>query len=166
MEKQNTNTEKLTDKAFSRLILTSVLGILLCMTCLCSATWAWFNSSVEASGNKLASGSFGLDVSVADSTRTSFAVVKQADGTSVCTLPGVGLYTVTLELSGDTTVTKGFCSMTTNGKTYKTALIKKGESDVFSFTLDARVDNLAIVFSPRWGMPSSYDVAKDGVLVI
>ena len=166
MEKQNNNVDKLTDKAFSRLMLTSVLGILLCMTCLCSATWAWFNAGVEASGNKLSSGSFGLDVTVSDSARASIAVVEQADGKTVCMLSGKGVYTVTLEMSDDTTVTRGFCSITANGKRYRTAMVKEGESNPFTFTIDATLDNMTVIFAPAWGMPSSYDVSNDGTLTL
>ena len=50
MEQQN--TEKLSDKAFARLALTSILGILVCIICLCSTTYAWFTGSVRVKGNK------------------------------------------------------------------------------------------------------------------
>ena len=45
MKKQN--NEKLSDKAFARLALTSILGILVCIICLCSTTYAWFTGSVQ-----------------------------------------------------------------------------------------------------------------------
>ena len=51
MEKQN--TEKLSDKAFARLALTSILGILVCIICLCSTTYAWFTGSVPNDNNKI-----------------------------------------------------------------------------------------------------------------
>ena len=166
MEKQNNDTEKLTDKAFSRLMLTSVLGILMCMACLCSATWAWFNAGVEASGNKVQSGSFGLDVEVFDSTGEKVAVIEQAGGKTICVFSQAGLYSVSLETSDDTTVSKGFCDVTAAGKRYNTSLIKKDESNPFCFSLDVRSDNLTVIFSPAWGIPSSYDVPKDGTLAL
>ena len=51
MEKQN--NEKLSDKAFARLFLTSILGILVCIICLCSTTYAWFTGSVQVDSNKI-----------------------------------------------------------------------------------------------------------------
>ena len=50
MEQQN--NEKLSDKAFARIALTSILGILVCIICLCSTTYAWFTGSVQVKGNK------------------------------------------------------------------------------------------------------------------
>ena len=49
MKKQN--NEKLSDKAFARLALTSILGILVCIICLCSTTYAWFTGSVQVDNN-------------------------------------------------------------------------------------------------------------------
>ena len=51
MEQQN--NEKLSDKAFARLALTSILGILVCIICLCSTTYAWFTGSVQVNNNTL-----------------------------------------------------------------------------------------------------------------
>ena len=51
MEKQY--TEKLSDKAFARLMTTSILGILVCIICLCSTTYAWFTGSVQVDSNTL-----------------------------------------------------------------------------------------------------------------
>ena len=51
MKKQN--NEKLSDKAFARLVLTSILGILVCIICLCSTTYAWFSGSVQVDSNTL-----------------------------------------------------------------------------------------------------------------
>ena len=51
MKKQN--NEKLSDKAFARLAITSILGILVCIVCLCSTTYAWFTGSVQVNSNTL-----------------------------------------------------------------------------------------------------------------
>ena len=51
MEQQN--NKKLSDKAFARLALTSILGILICIICLCSTTYAWFTGSVQVDSNTL-----------------------------------------------------------------------------------------------------------------
>ena len=60
MEKQNNKTDKLTDKAFSRLVITSVIGILVCIACLCSTTFAWFTGATESNTNTVISGNFDL----------------------------------------------------------------------------------------------------------
>ena len=47
------NIDKLTDKAFMRLLITSVLAICLCVVCLCSTTWAWFTDGDTAASNSI-----------------------------------------------------------------------------------------------------------------
>ena len=42
---------QITEKAFYKMLISSVLGILLCMTCLVSATWAWFTVELNNTGN-------------------------------------------------------------------------------------------------------------------
>ena len=53
MAKDKVNNENLTDKAVSRLMLTSIISILVCIVCLCSTTWAWFSSTVPSESNML-----------------------------------------------------------------------------------------------------------------
>lgn len=158
MKTQQNNANKLTDKAFSRLMMTSVLGILLCITCLCSATWAWFNADVSADQNTLQSGRFGLEVSILDPSSASVAVVSRSNGSSVCTLGDAGLYTVTLKMTEDTTVSKGFCAIETDGERYRTASILVGETNPFTFTFEAKKANMTLIFAPAWGIPAEFDV--------
>lgn len=47
------NPEKLSDKAFARLALTSILGILVCIICLCPTTYAWFTGSVQGDNHQI-----------------------------------------------------------------------------------------------------------------
>ena len=158
MENQQNNVNKLTDKAFSRLMLTSVLGILVCIMCLCSATWAWFSADVSANQNTLQSGRFGLDVSVLDPSSASVAVVTRSDGSTVCSLGDAGLYEVSLKMTDDTTVSKGFCAIEINGERYRTASILLGETNPFTFTFEAKRANMTLIFIPAWGLPAAFDV--------
>ncbi len=160
----NKTTEKLTEKAFSRLMLTSVLGILVCLVCLCSATWAWFSTDVSTEGNSLGSGQFDLVVSVADSSADTVTVSQKANGEKVCTLGDAGEYAITLKISDDTTVTKGFCTVTVNGKTYCTASIN-AETDPFTFTIDAKEAGMTITFSAAWGLPAEDDLVEKGTVL-
>ena len=163
MEKQNKTTDKLTDKAFSRLMLTSALGILVCIMCLCSASWAWFSTDISNDSNTLCTGKFDLCVAITDANGAPVTVSERDDGTSVCTLGEAGPYTVTLTVTEDTTVTKGFCSIKVAGTSYQTASINADDTNTFVFTLDA---GTTVTFSPAWGLPASADVASGGTLVI
>lgn len=166
MEKQNKTTDKLTDKAFSRLMLTSVLGILVCIMCLCSATWAWFSTDISSDSNTLGTGNFGLNVAITDANGTTVTISERDDGTSVCTLGEAGQYTVTLTMTEDTTVTKGFCTIKADGGSYQSASINIEGTNPFVFTLDAAKDGMTVTFSPSWGLPASADVEYGGTLVI
>lgn len=166
MEKQNKSADKITDKAFSRLMLTSVLGILVCIMCLCSATWAWFSTDISNDSNTLGTGKFGLCVAITDANGASVTISERDDGTSVCTLGEAGQYTVTLTMTEDTTVTKGFCSIKVAGRSYQTASITVEGTNPFVFTLDAAKDGMTVTLSPAWGLPANADVEYGGTLVI
>lgn len=45
--------KKITEKIFSRVLISSVCSILLCMACLMGTTWAWFTVSIENTGNEI-----------------------------------------------------------------------------------------------------------------
>ena len=93
MEQQNKPKAKLTDKAFSRLVLTSVLAIIVCIVCLCSTTYAWFTDSAPSNEN---------EIKMAETFDLTVTVTK--DGTPLADIEnGVELeagvvYTVTLSL--------------------------------------------------------------------
>ena len=95
MKVQNPNNHTLTDKAFSRFLITSVLGILICITCLCSATWAWFSADTSSGSNTLSSGKFDLDISLTDPNGAPVPLFEQESGVFTCTLEGAVAYTVT-----------------------------------------------------------------------
>lgn len=56
--------EKITEKLFSRVLLSSICSILLCMACLVSTTWAWFTVSIENTGNEIWIASVTPDVKI------------------------------------------------------------------------------------------------------
>ncbi len=166
MEQQNNKPDKLTDKAFSRLMLTSVLSILVCIVCVCSATWAWFSADTSSSGNKLATGKFDLTVSVTDESSVVTTLAENAVGKTVYTFENVGVYTLKLKMTDDTTVTKGFCTLVVGDDTYYTASIN-AETDPFTFTIDVKEAGVTVMFSPAWGYPSAEEqVDMNETLVI
>lgn len=163
MNKQNKPTDKLTDKAFSRLMLISVISILVCIVCLCSATWAWFSTDISNASNTLSSGNLGLIVTVTDQNGVPIDVSAGAKGASVCNLSAAGEYTVTLKTTDDTTVTNGFCVIKTENNSYQTAAMNIDGITSFEFTLIAEAD-ITVTFCPAWGRPANPVVQLNDVL--
>ena len=161
----NNTNEKLTDKAFSRLMLTSILGILVCIVCLCSCTWAWYNTNVSASENKLGSGVFALDVTVTDSSATPIETYDQINGGTLCLISAPGTYTVTLKMTDNSTVEKGFCVISVGGVEYLTSSIKKVAESPFTFTIDA-TSAISITFSDAWGSPANPTIQNGDVFTV
>ena len=170
------NTEKLTDKAFSRLWITSIVGILICIACLCSTTWAWFSADQSAEGNTVQSGNFNLDISVTkeqssstvesrEQTLGDIEITELSNGKLSCTLEK-GQYTVVLKTTPDTTVSRGFCKMMVGETAYYTDSISTDATDSFTFTLDVIEDGTTVLFSPAWGVPAEVDVEWNKTLQI
>ena len=171
------NTEKLTEKAFSRLWITSIVGILVCIACLCSTTWAWFSADQAAESNVVQSGRFDLDISITEESGVLEKAIEEQNATVIeltdlsngkmsCKLPK-GKYTVVLKITQDTTVTKGFCTMSVEGKNkvYHTDSIYADGADPFTFTLDVQ-EEITMLFSPAWGIPAMVDVELGETLQI
>ena len=165
MEQQQNKPDKLTDKAFSRLMLTSVLSILICITCLCSATWAWFSADSSADGNTVNSGVFDLEISVTDAGSKTVTLAKNAIGQTTYTFETAGVYIITLNVTEDTTVTKGFCTMNVGNNVHYTASIYAEETP-FTFTVDAKADGMTVTFSPAWGIPAAEELVQMGETLV
>lgn len=93
--------EKVTEKCFRRILLSSALGILLCMTCLISTTWALFTATLVSEGNSIEVGTFTALVTVkcGEEEQSSAEAPYQY-------LLVPGKYTVTIANDG---TAKGYC---------------------------------------------------------
>lgn len=161
MEKQNTKPDKLTDKAFSRLLVTSILGILVCVACLCSTTWAWFTGSAEGKDNQIKM----ADNCLLTVTVTASGETLENIESGVALATGV-TYVVTLSSPADTG--SGYCLIKTATDTYYTDYIARhtGETQTRTFTVTVE-ETQTVAFIPRWGIyASECDVADGGTLRI
>ena len=52
--------EKISDKAFSRILFSSVTGVLLCLICLAALTWAWFDDNAESTVGAVRAATFSI----------------------------------------------------------------------------------------------------------
>ena len=124
------NKEKMTDKAFSRIMLSSILAIVLCMAALCSTSYAWFTTSLSTNG-QLTAANFDITVSVTD---TAAAVEAEEDGSFI--LPA-GEYTVSIQKSANATAQRGYASIRCGSEVFYTQAI---DGATIEFTLIAATE--------------------------
>ena len=170
----DTKDEKITEKAFSRIMTASVLSILLCLVTLCSVTYAWFRVETASGNNVLTSGTFNLDgvqISRLDEQAlemSMYAPDAQENGTYSYTLTP-GRYRVVLLLAAESSA-KGHCTIEIGSAKKQTEAIigentfnKDGlaVNSPFEFYLTVTVD-VIVKISPTWGVAASPDILSRG----
>ena len=162
MKHKDKNTDKLTDKAFSRMLFTSLLGIFVCIVCLGSSTWAWFSDVSPSCQNEIRTAdSCLLSVSVKDPNGAELENTE--DGV---TLTAGDVYTVTLSLPKDSA--SGYCMLTAGETAYYSDYIVRHESETphtVSFTVTVSKTQ-EVVFTARWGIYTRDSDVVNGSLVI
>ncbi len=150
-------TEKKQPDRLTAMLLPSILGILLCMVCLCQMTWAWFSATQTSETAPIKSANYQITVTADDGTGAVSIVDQTATLTSGAT------YTVTLTASG--TASTGFCILsypasgedgTAVTRHLYSAQIASGDSVSFTIRVEATAD-VTVTFSPQWGTSSHKD---------
>ena len=181
MKKLFTTNENIADRAFVQSIAVSVVGILLCIVALCSATYAWFVADIS-SQNTISAAYFDLDVTVYDITQlmTTQTVAEGENGTEgepattadpiqlvadhgVYTMQAGHTYKVTISVAAKATASKGYCDMVvyanSNTTTYRSLDVTKdsnGSSTSIVFQMKVTGTGTAnVVFQPKWGAPGN-----------
>ena len=174
-------SENLSEKSFLTLIATSIVGILLCMGCLCSVTWAWFGQDHEQT-IRFSADPLILDVTVLDGAHlpmVEYAYVhdgeskESSEGKNAMTVQideGEGAYEVTLNLSEGSA--SGYCKIIAKYadgqvREYFTETLARGEGNEGSESKFSLVvtESVMLTFVPRFGTAAHCDVV-DGVLTI
>ena len=159
-------TQKITDKAFTRFVATSVFAILVCIACLCSSTFAWFTTTQDSQSNTISSGTFDHEIKIEITSADGGATVELTNGgVQTCELNRNKSYVVTLTPTAATTV-KGYCVITIDGVVYNTdtyGAVSEGslESLTFTLTLPAGNGPAEVIFKPHWGIAAEKHV-RDG----
>ena len=167
MDEQNNKKDKLTDKAFSRLMWTSFLAILVCVVCLCSSTYAWFTESKTNTDNQIKAAECLLTFTLSDGSQTLLEI--EACNTSESISLENGSYTVSLELPANSA--SGYLVLACDSAEYYSDFIQRHtdvEAHTLTFELIVNTDTtLEIKFTPRWGIyAGACDVTNGGVLEI
>ena len=167
-------TERIGDRAFSRMLWGSVISILLCLVALCSMTYAWFSGEIESGDNTIRAGSFDLSVTVTGEGGEVLSLLPdetRADAV-YCELRAGVTYTVELTHLPGSTV-KGYCLLTLGEVSYRTDAIigeetkNRGDreiNDPFVFCLCPSED-VNLVITTRWGAPAVHEIGHGATLV-
>lgn len=163
--------DKLTDKAFLRLIITSVLAIVFCLVCLCSTTWAWFTESQESASNSIKSANCMLEITVNNGTENT--VIAFENGETALDLTNGKTYNVKLTIPQDSA--SGYCIIKiidgdTNSendvKLYSQAVSNNGSPYTceLNFSIVAEAD-AKVKIVPCWGIYSGNADIEEGEIV-
>lgn len=157
--------EKVSDKSFSQIMLSSVLGILICGIFLAGITWAWFTGSVTSTANNITAAKFSVQITF---KQNGLEIEPETDENGYYKLND-GSYTVTVTADGDAST--GFCRVElklpdNSSLTYHTVQIYPAEAGSdpqnIEFTVNAS-DGYRLSIIPQWGTYSKPD--NDEVLI-
>ena len=164
---------KVSDKEFTRIMISSVLGIMLCVICLAGLTWAWFSGSVSSAANNITAASFNIQIDV-NVKGTETPVPRTVEN---------GIYSFSLEnnkvydvkITADGTATTGYCEVRLGENVYHTiqifnisdesnsgSILSTDRPQEINFTVNATESTLLLKIVPQWG---SYAIAKGEKLI-
>ena len=138
--------EKSADAGIKRMMLTSVLGMLICVVCLAGTTWAWFtaNSGIDDTDKPLSveTAQVKVDVSINNQDK----VTVSGGNEQPIEIEITKNENLSVTLAGDGTSTKKYCYVTVDGDRYYVDL---SSNDSITFTVCSSSRNMAIEASWR-----------------
>lgn len=165
--------EKVTEKVFGRVLLSSLCSILLCMACLVSTTWAWFCVSIENEGNVIQIANVTASVKV---TSGGELMSPSADGSFSL---GTGTYSLQIGLGQGEKTADGANLLNDSKCPVYVVMAINHEGSVkyrsFKFTSKEEVKEsqltvgtgyAVISFSVSWVMPAGVQPVEDEAVVI
>lgn len=125
------------------LLAPSLMGICLCVVCLCGTSWAWFTASRSSSVTPIQTANYTVALTVDGQD-----VPQTLDGESIMKIQMSGGQSYAISFKANGTASTGYCKVTFEGKTYYTNQI--GADDTFSFTVNTSQDSTMEV-EAQWG---------------
>ena len=156
--------EKVSDKSFSRILLSSIFGAFICVFCLAGLTWAWFTSSVSSNANTISAAKFDVEIIVKDNSGTE--VTPNSDGSysleNSSSLESAK-YSVTVKATGDAST--GYCKIVLNGQVYHSIQLfpagGEGKPQTVSFTVNVS-SACTLTITPQWGSYTGNKSVSEG----
>lgn len=158
-------SERLSDRAFLRLISASITSIILCMVCLASTTWAWFSESIYVDSTKIvaAHGTVSVKSVVGPDGALSDAEIDQLISKQGLDLRS-GTYVITIERNSGSS-SGYFVLLWNQNKYYAEGLIRDSENDTdllasYVIEIPDGVPDQRVTVDLRWGIYSGEPVIK------
>lgn len=152
--------EKVSEKAFLRIMLSSVFGILFCGICLAGLTWAWFTSSISSAANTITAADFSVGVEFKQNESVIEPVIENESYKL-----NSGTFTVTVTADESATATTGYCTVELGSNTYHTIQLYpaggEGKPQSVKFSVSVS-DGSHLAITPQWG---TYAKPDDEVLI-
>ncbi len=137
------------------LLMPSLLGMCICLMCVCGMTWAWHTASIETPTQKMTAAYYEVTVETVMNGETK--IEPNTDGSY--SLEANTTYTITLKAGGSVKECGGYCLIENGDKTvtYYTQTFKPDET----ITIELRITQKGnYTFTGVWGsIPSAVDEA-------
>lgn len=141
------------------LFLPSILGVCICLVCICGMTWAWYSASVQMPAQKMTTANYEVRV----------ASVMGEDAVALSASGGYELkqdkeYTIVLQADGSVRKCGGYCLIENEKKTetYYTQTFKPKDRITIKFTPK---ESGIYSFTGVWGsLPTTISMESDQVL--
>ena len=134
------------------LLAPSLMGIVLCVVCLCGTSWAWFTVSRSSSVTPIQTAVYTVQLTVDDED-----VPQTLDGESIMKIGMTKGQTYRISLKANGTASTGYCKVTFEDQTYYTDQI--GTDDTLAFTVNTSKDSTMEIES-QWGTCALESVDK------
>lgn len=140
--------EKSADAGIKRMMLTSVLGMLICVVCLAGTTWAWFtaNSGIDDTAKPLSVETAQVEVAVSIDNQG----IGTVSGGNTQTIEIAKNKKLSVTLTGNGTSTKKYCYVEVDGGRY---CVDLSSSKPITFTVCSSSGSMMIKAS--WSVPGS-----------
>jgi len=152
--------EKVTEKHMMRVLLSSICGMLLCMVCLVSVTWAWFTVDMENTDNVIHIASVTANVQLPGATQEQNGGYTLTPGTYTATLSAQCDATECLHGSHYILITA------VQGETTQSRFIPVPNGGSAQVTFTVTGGNAQVSMGVSWLEPAGAQPVEDGKLLL
>ncbi len=151
------NTEAIRERdELMRLILPPLLGIVICLICLCGTTWAWFTATSTGDITTIQAAEFRVTVSAegtstAENENATLPPTSTPGRTYIFNIASVPkVYTFTISKASDCTASEGFCLVTLTSTDSVDEYYTDNISGEYSIEVQAGEEG-TVTIEPCWG---------------